>query len=145
MSFFCTKIHKWRGSYQRIVTVSEDGIATFSSEKNCITNFWSWKEVEDIGIELSNKSEFILVVRDGKWVSSGCVTHRLRNRYHFRCCLTPELVCEVRSHLTTIASSTPYVFSGYKVRQRNTDKPVEFVICKGYLQIHCVKGLGFML
>ena len=65
----------------------------------------------------------------------------MRNKYHFRCCLAPEIVCEGRSHLLSTSASPYYTFSGSKVKG-DTEKRVEFEVHRGYLQMRLVDGDG---
>ena len=66
MSFFCTKIHKWRGSYNRIVSISCDGLSTYDTEKATLTNSWEWKDIENVEADKPGSSVFNVIVRNGK-------------------------------------------------------------------------------
>lgn len=66
VSFFCTKVHRWRGQYTRIITIGAEGFATYNSEKGSLTNFWEWKDIENVAAEKPGSNEFYVTVRNGK-------------------------------------------------------------------------------
>ena len=66
VSFFCTKVHRWRGHYTRIITIGTEGFATYSTEKGSLTNFWEWKDIETIAAEKPGSFEFNVILRNGK-------------------------------------------------------------------------------
>lgn len=63
--YITTKIHTWRGKYQRLLVIGSNGIATCELSTQSITNEWTY--VQDfLGASATEKDdEFIITIKKG--------------------------------------------------------------------------------
>lgn len=66
MSFFCTKLHRWRGTLYRILTIGEEGLATYSCDKRVLTNTWEWKDIQNVTADKPGSNLFYITILNGK-------------------------------------------------------------------------------
>lgn len=135
-------MHKWKGSYPRVVTIGNEGLATYSIEKGTLTNYWEWKDIDNISADKPGSHVFTLSVRNGKLLFCKLLIIRANTKLSFRSLNIAEVLSEARSHLICDSSKpSPYLFTGSKIcRKCGENKEVEFIVKSGHLWIHFVKG-----
>lgn len=139
MSFFCTKIHKWKGSYGRVLSISDEGIATYNPDKGTMTNSWPWNSIEDVHAEEGGNMKFSIVFNTGKCVSEERMKCRGKQKCTFQSVNLCELLCEARSHL--IRDTVPYTFPANKICRDGSSRHITFQVKEGYLQMKYDLGL----
>ena len=139
MSFFCIKVHKWKGLYSRILSISSEGITTYNPDKGTVTNTWPWSSIEDVYAEEGGNMKFSIITNMGKCVSDERMTSRSKQKFTFQSVNIHELLCEARSHL--LRETVPYSFAADKICRDGSYRHITFQIREGYLQMNYGSGL----
>lgn len=136
---FCIKVHKWKGLYSRILSISSEGITTYNPDKGTVTNTWPWSSIEDVYAEEGGNMKFSIITNMGKCVSDERMTSRSKQKCTFQSVNIHELLCEARSHL--LRETVPYSFAADKICRDGSYRHITFQIREGYLQMNYGSGL----
>lgn len=63
--YITTKIHTWRGKYQRLFVIGNNGFATCELSTQSITNEWSYTEDFMDAESTEKEDEFVVTIKKG--------------------------------------------------------------------------------